>query len=67
MKYRIEQDSMGEVRVPTNRYWGAQTQRSVENFPIGAGIETMPNEIIHAFGGSLDNGEMGWYSGHIDK
>ena len=50
MKYRIEQDSMGEVRVPTNRYWGAQTQRSVENFPIGAGIETMPNEIIHAFG-----------------
>ena len=50
MKYRIEQDPMGEVRVPNNRYWGAQTQRSLENFPIGVGIETMPTEIIHAFG-----------------
>ena len=50
MNYRIEHDSMGEVRVPADKYWGAQTQRSVENFPIGAGIETMPREIIHAFG-----------------
>ena len=50
MDYRIERDSMGEVRVPADRYWGAQTQRSLENFPIGAGIETMPREIIHAFG-----------------
>ena len=41
---------MGEVRVPADRYWGAQTQRSVEHFPIGVGIETMPKEIIHAFG-----------------
>lgn len=46
MEYRIERDSMGEVRVPADRYWGAQTQRSHENFPIGVGIETMPVEII---------------------
>ena len=50
MQYRIEHDSMGEVRVPADRYWGAQTQRSVENFPIGVGRETMPAEIIRAFG-----------------
>ena len=50
MEYRIEHDSMGEVSVPADKYWGAQTQRSVENFPIGVGIETMPREIIHAFG-----------------
>lgn len=49
-EYRIEHDSMGEVRVPADRYWGAQTERSHENFPIGIGIETMPKEIIHAFG-----------------
>ncbi len=50
MDYRIEHDSMGEMRVPADRYWGAQTQRSRENFRIGVGIETMPAEIIHAFG-----------------
>ena len=50
MEYRIEHDSMGEMRVPADRYWGAQTQRSRENFEIGAGIETMPREITHAFG-----------------
>ena len=50
MEYRIEHDSMGEVRVPADKYWGAQTQRSVQNFPIGVGLETMPMEIIHAFG-----------------
>ena len=50
MKERIEHDSMGEVRVPADRYWGAQTQRSLENFPIGAGRETMPREILLAFG-----------------
>ena len=50
MGYRVEHDSMGEVRVPEDKYWGAQTQRSHENFPIGVGIETMPREIIHAFG-----------------
>ena len=50
MEYRIEHDSMGEVKVPADRYWGAQTQRSIQNFPIGVGLETMPREIIHAFG-----------------
>ena len=50
MDYRIEHDSMGQVPVPANRYWGAQTQRSRQNFPIGVGLETMPEEIIHAFG-----------------
>ena len=50
MEYRIEHDSMGEVRAPADRYWGAQTERSHENFLIGVGIETMPAEIIHAFG-----------------
>ena len=50
MEYRIEHDSMGEVRVPADKYWGAQTQRSVQNFPIGVGLETMPKEIIRAFG-----------------
>lgn len=50
MEYRIEHDSMGEMKVPADKYWGAQTQRSHENFPIGVGIETMPEEIIHAFG-----------------
>ena len=50
MKYRIERDSMGEVKVPEGRWWGAQTQRSWDYFQIGAGIETMPMEIIHAFG-----------------
>lgn len=41
---------MGEVKVPADKYWGAQTERSHENFLIGVGIETMPAEIIHAFG-----------------
>ena len=50
MEYRIEHDSMGEVQVPADRYWGAQTQRSYMNFPIGVGIETMPAEMIRAFG-----------------
>ena len=50
MEYRIEHDSMGEIKVPADRLWGAQTQRSIENFQIGVGIETMPSEIIHAFG-----------------
>ncbi len=50
MEYRIEHDSMGEMKVPADRLWAAQTQRSRENFEIGVGIETMPREIIHAFG-----------------
>ena len=48
MEYRIEHDTMGEVCVPADRYWGAQTQRSYENFKIGT--QRMPEEIIHAFG-----------------
>ena len=47
-KYRIEHDTMGEMKVPADRYWGAQTERSFENFKIGQ--QKMPLEIIHAFG-----------------
>ena len=47
MEYRIERDSMGEMKVPADRYWAAQTQRSHENFKIG--VEVMPREITHAF------------------
>ena len=50
MEYRIEHDSMGEVKVPADKYWAAQTERSHENFNIGVGIETMPREITKAFG-----------------
>ena len=50
MAYRTEHDALGEVRVPAERSWGAQTQRSVQNFPIGVGREVMPPEIIRAFG-----------------
>lgn len=50
MEYRIEHDSMGEVKVPADKYWAAQTERSHENFLIGVGIETMPREITKAFG-----------------
>jgi len=49
MNYRIEKDTMGEVQVPMDKYWGAQTQRSIINFPIGPAA-SMPIEIIHAFG-----------------
>ena len=47
MEYRIESDSMGEVKVPEDAYWGAQTQRSFENFKIGT--EKIPMEVIRAF------------------
>lgn len=50
MEYRIERDSMGEMKVPADKYWAAQTERSHENFEIGVGIETMPREITYAFG-----------------
>ncbi|MDO4939395.1 MAG: class II fumarate hydratase [Lachnospiraceae bacterium] len=50
MEYRIEHDSMGEMQVPADKYWGAQTERSHENFQIGIGIETMPLYILRAFG-----------------
>ena len=62
MDYRMEQDTMGQVRVPADRYWGAQTQRSYENFKIGT--EKMPDEIIRAFavlkqGAAMANRELG--------
>ncbi len=48
MNYRIEKDSIGEVKVPEDKYYGAQTARAVSNFPIGE--EKMPLEVIHAYG-----------------
>ena len=49
MDFRIEKDTMGEVKVPSDVYWGAQTQRSIENFRIAQDINQMPREIIRAF------------------
>ncbi len=49
MEYRIEKDTMGEVKVPVDAYYGAQTQRSIENFKIAQDINRMPKEIIEAF------------------
>lgn len=62
MEYRIEKDSMGEIKVPAEHLWGAQTERSLENFRIG--IEKMPREIIEAFlilkkGAAVANGQLG--------
>lgn len=48
-EYRIEKDTMGQVNVPAHVYWGAQTQRSIENFKIAQDINRMPREIIRAF------------------
>ena len=49
MAFRTEKDTMGTVQVPATAYWGAQTQRSIENFPIAQDINRMPKEIIAAF------------------
>ena len=49
MEYRIEKDTMGEVKVPVDAYFGAQTQRSIDNFKIAQDINRMPKEIIRAF------------------
>ena len=49
MDYRIEKDTMGEVKVPVDAYYGAQTQRSIDNFKIAQDINKMPIEIIRAF------------------
>ena len=62
MQYRTEKDSMGEMKVPDDKYWAAQTQRSYQNFKIGT--ERMPQEIIHAFGilkrsAALANNKLG--------
>jgi len=64
MEYRIEKDTMGEVKVPSHVYWGAQTQRSIQNFDIARGLHTMPLEIIRAFAylkkaAALVNTELG--------
>ena len=64
MEYRIEKDTMGEVKVPANVYWGAQTERSVENFKIAQDINKMPKPIIKAFAylkkaAALANFELG--------
>lgn len=64
MEFRIEKDTMGEVKVPANVYWGAQTQRSIENFKIAQDINKMPKEIIRAFaylkhGAALANQDAG--------
>src|SRR5437868_481678 len=61
-KTRIETDSMGEISVPANKYWGAQTERSLHHFDIGHDI--MPRELMHAFGilkkaAALTNLELG--------
>ncbi|HEV3251402.1 MAG TPA: lyase family protein, partial [Puia sp.] len=49
MDYRIEKDTMGEIKVPSDVYYGAQTQRSIENFKIAQDINKMPIEVIRAF------------------
>ncbi|MCC5921887.1 MAG: class II fumarate hydratase [Cyclobacteriaceae bacterium] len=64
MEYRIEKDTMGEIKVPANKYWGAQTQRSLENFTIGGDRHRMPIEVIRAFAilkksAALTNAELG--------
>jgi len=64
MEYRIEKDTMGEVKVPAHVYWGAQTERSVENFKIARDINQMPKPIIQAFAylkkaAALANFELG--------
>jgi fumarate hydratase class II len=62
MEYRIEKDSMGEIKVPADKLWGAQTQRSFENFQIGT--EKIPGELVTVFGvlkkaAALVNQELG--------
>jgi fumarate hydratase class II len=64
MTFRIEKDTMGPVEVPAEKYWGAQTQRSINNFKIGGERNRMPIEIIRAFAilkksAALTNAELG--------
>jgi len=71
MTFRTEHDTMGEVQVPADKYWGAQTERSRNNFKIGPEA-SMPKEIIHAFGylkkaAALANTELGVLSGDKSK
>jgi fumarate hydratase class II len=72
MEYRIEKDTMGEVNVPLNAYYGAQTQRSIENFKIAQDINKMPKEIIRAFAylkkaAAITNNEAGVLSEEKSK
>ena len=67
MPYRIEKDTMGEVKVPAEKYWGAQTERSRNNFKIGP-EGTMPKEVIYGFAylkkaAAYANCELGVLSG----
>ena len=55
-EYRIEKDSLGDVEVPLNAYWGAQTQRSLINFPIGG--ETVPVPVVRALGAINEHGTL---------
>ena len=48
--FRTETDAFGEINVPADKYWGAQTQRSFQNFKIGGARERMPLPLVHAFG-----------------
>ena len=71
MNYRIEKDNLGEVQVPAEKYWGAQTQRSIMNFPIGPAA-SMPVEIIHSYGylkkaAALTNNKFGLLSAEKTK
>ncbi|MBP7398375.1 MAG: class II fumarate hydratase [Chitinophagales bacterium] len=64
MTFRIEKDTLGTVEVQADKYWGAQTQRSIQNFPIAADINKMPKEIIRAFAylkkaAAITNNELG--------
>ena len=67
--FRIEKDTLGEVKVPKDKYWGAQTQRSLENFNIGS--DKMPNELINAFAiqkaAAISNVALGNLSSKIGK
>jgi fumarate hydratase, class II len=72
MEFRIEKDTMGEVKVPSHVYWGAQTQRSIENFKIAQDINKMPKQIIEAFAylkkaAALANNELGVLSDEKTK
>lgn len=63
MEYRIERDTLGEVQVPADKYWGAQTERSRNNFPIGP-VASMPLEVVHGFAylkkaAALTNSKLG--------
>src|ERR1043165_956282 len=63
-EFRTEKDTMGEVKVPATAYYGAQTQRSIDNFKIAQDINKMPKEIIQAFAylkkaAALTNTELG--------